>query len=124
MAALIFGCCLTCLGQDFKLGVSFGPSLDVSPLYLGNAAGVEVGYKLKPNLYLNYEYLYTNINTKTASYGNPLADGLGRQKQLFGNGLNLKYYLKQRGNYQPLIGLGVLYSQEKINNKIAINGLC
>ncbi len=118
--ALVLGCYLTCLGQDFKIAASFGPLLDVSPLNVGNAVGFEIGYKLKPNLYLNYEYLYANINTKTTSYGNPLADGLGLQKQLFGNIVSLKYFFKQRGSYQPLTGLGILYSQEKVNNKIAI----
>jgi outer membrane protein W len=120
-AVLILGCCLTSLGQDFKVGVSFGTFLDVSPLKLGNAGGIEIGYKLKPNFYLNYEYLYANINTKTSSYGNPLADGIGRQKQMFGNGLNVKYFFKQRGNYQTFVGLGALYSQEKFNNKTAIS---
>ncbi len=105
--------------QDFKFSSSLGPSFDISTPTLGNGVGVEIAYKIKPNIYIGYEYLYSVVSNKTSSYGNPLADGLGYKNQIFGNVLNCKYHFKQWGRYQLFTGAGFLYGREKFNTKMA-----
>jgi len=110
-AALLLGCCLTSIAQAFKVGASFGSFADLSPMTVGNVGNVEIGYRLKSNLYLNYEYLYAITNNKIDSYGNPLFHGLGKQKQIFVNGLSIKHYFRQRGSYQPFVGSRIYTSE-------------